>query len=221
MNDSLSARRPLKSRSTAWAAWLSRALLRLGIQPNGVSTFSSVFALGAAGLMCFGPVVLPPWLAWLLAAACIQLRLLCNLMDGMLAVEGGLKTHNGDLFNEFPDRISDMVILAALGHAGGTPLSSTLGWLAACGALMTACIRMHGASLTGTHDFSGPMAKPQRMAFATFICLSMVGISLYKVESVIITFSLAVMNFGIMATIIRRLSALSRALRRRQTAQKP
>ncbi len=73
--------------------------------------------------MLYGARFMPAALPWFLAAVGIQLRLVCNLMDGMLAVEGGLKTANGDLFNEFPDRIADVAILAALGQAGGTPLS--------------------------------------------------------------------------------------------------
>ena len=32
------------------------------------------------------------------AAAGIQLRLLCNLLDGMLAVEAGLKSRTGEIF---------------------------------------------------------------------------------------------------------------------------
>ena len=46
----------------------------------------------------------------------MQLRLLCNMMDGLVAVEGGLKSKAGDLFNEAPDRIED-VILLVLGNA--------------------------------------------------------------------------------------------------------
>ena len=221
MNSDLFARRPLKSRSAAWAGGLARVLLRAGIRPNQVSAASAVFALGTAGCLLYGGQVMPQGLAWVLAAAGIQLRLICNLMDGMLAVEGGLKTANGDLFNEFPDRISDLAILAALGQAGGTPASATLGWLAACGALMTACVRMHGASLIGTHDFRGPMAKPQRMALATVICLLMAGLSGTNVKVPVVAWLLGVMVLGIFITLVRRLTALSRALHQRQLPPAP
>ena len=216
MNSDLSARRPLKSRSAGWAGGLSRALLRAGVRPNQVSVASAVFALGSAGCLLYGGRMLPMWLVWVLAAVGIQLRLICNLMDGMLAVEGGLKTANGDLFNEFPDRVADVAILAALGLAGGSQLSATLGWLAACGALMTACVRMHGASLTGTHDFRGPMAKPHRMALATVICLVMAGLSFTTVDVPVVTWVLGVMVAGIFLTLVRRLRALSHALHERQ-----
>ena len=208
----LSARRPLKSRSTSWAAALSRNLLRLGATPNQVSVASSVFALAAAGCMLLGPGYLGLTISWLLAAACIQMRLICNLMDGMLAVEGGLRTPNGDLFNEFPDRISDVAIIAAMGHAYGSPTSIMLGWLAACGALMTACVRMHGANLTSKHDFRGPMAKPQRMALATAAC---VLVAVLRSTSVL-PWVLGLMVAGIGITIVRRLMAISSELHHRQ-----
>ena len=51
------------------------------------------------------------------AAVLIQFRLLCNLFDGMVAVEGGLGTPSGILFNDFPDRIADPLILICAGYA--------------------------------------------------------------------------------------------------------
>lgn len=131
---------------------------------------SVVFAAGAASCLIW---CVPSAWAWLGAALCVQMRLVCNLMDGMLAVEGGLKSPTGDLYNEFPDRLADTFILAGLGMSGGKALSGGLGWVAACGALITACVRMHGASLTGAHDFRGPMAKPHRMALVTCACVLM------------------------------------------------
>jgi len=40
----------------------------------------------------------------------------CNLLDGMVAIEGGLKTPAGELFNDVPDRISDPLILVGAGY---------------------------------------------------------------------------------------------------------
>ena len=78
---------------------------------------------------CRGPVpaqVVGP----LVAACCIQLRLLCNVLDGLLAIEGGLQTKSGAVFNELPDRLSDTVILVCAGYAvGEMPWVSALGWV--------------------------------------------------------------------------------------------
>ena len=219
MNEPLAARRPLTSRSSGWAGSLSRTLLKCRVKPNQVSVASIGFAaLTAASLACIGHG-LPAVLAWALAAVGIQGRLLCNLMDGMLAVEGGLKTPTGDLFNEFPDRIADVLILASIGHAGGTECSTTLGWLAGCGALLTAAVRLQGASLLGTHDFRGPMAKPHRMALATGLCLLMAVLSLTHFSLFNpIPWALGIMLVGIVITVWRRLTKIAGELHQRTSA---
>lgn len=212
----ISGRRPLRSRDSRWAARLSRALLAAGLRPNQVSVLSTVSAAGAAfALVWIGRSEPREWLWASLAAVGIQLRLVCNLMDGMLAVEGGLKTPGGDLYNEFPDRLSDPLILAALGYAGGDELCRLLGWLCATGALLTAAVRLHGASLTGKHDFCGPMAKPQRMALATVACLLLAGLDLAGRPLPVLPWILAVMAAGIAVTVARRLARLSRSLHER------
>jgi phosphatidylglycerophosphate synthase len=183
------------------------------MKPNQVSVMSVLFAAGAAACLILG---VPYPLAWLGAAVSVQMRLLCNLMDGMLAVEGGLKSPSGDLYNEFPDRLADTVILVGVGMAGGTSLAETLGWLAACGALMTACVRMHGASLTGAHDFRGPMAKPHRMAMVTGLCLVMALGSMMGWEMRgWVSGALSLMVVGIGVTLWRRLNGLSQSLHQR------
>jgi len=154
-------RRPLKSRQTGWAAALARLLLRMPLTPNAVSVMGIGFA--AAGGACLVLAPQYPWL-WLGAAAFIQLRLLANLMDGLVAVEGGRKSPTGALFNEFPDRIEDSLLLVAAGYASAQPV---LGWAAALLAMGTAYVRALGGSLGLPQDFCGPMAKQHRMALLT------------------------------------------------------
>ena len=117
-------------------------------------------ALGAVAFVLAPP---RPWL-FLLGALAIQLRLLCNLFDGMIAVEGGRKSPYGPLFNEAPDRIEDSLFLVAFGWAGGL---LWLGLLAALLACLTAYVRVLGGSFGLPQDFVGPMAKQQRMALLT------------------------------------------------------
>ncbi len=214
----ITSRRPLRTRDSRWAGRLSRRLVRIGLTPNQISVLSVVFAAVAAlSLYCVTWENSYAPLFWILAAIGIQLRLLCNLMDGMLAVEGGLKTPDGDLYNEFPDRLSDPLILVALGHAGGDETIQLLGWLCATGALLTAAIRLHGASLTGVHDFSGPMAKPQRMALATLACLVMAAMDYLGLSMNVLPWLVGLMTAGILVTILRRLRFLSRNLRDRSS----
>ena len=158
------ARRPLASRSTRWAATFSTAAVRIGLTADGISVLSLVFAAaGAAGLL---------WLPapWNLAACAlgIQLRLLCNLLDGMVAIEGGRKSKVGVLYNEVPDRVADSLFIVVLGYAIGIPW---LGWLGALAAAVTAYIRVLGGTFGLAQDFRGPMAKQHRMAAMTLGCL--------------------------------------------------
>ncbi len=208
-----SARRPLKSRATSWAQGLALLLLKMRATPNAVSVFSLVFALAAATLILSTSCCPQGTWLWLIAAVFIQLRLLCNLMDGMLAVEGGLGTADGDLYNEMPDRLADVALLAATGYASSHPQGVLLGWIAACGALLTAYIRMHGATLTKHHDFRGPLAKPQRMAILTGLCLLMPIASHLGHPDRLHFWTLLVLVVGIWLTVALRLIHLSRTLR--------
>jgi phosphatidylglycerophosphate synthase len=159
-----SNRRPLKTRSAAWAQSLARLLIRVGASPNAISVGSIVFAaLGAFLLVRYMTVG-----ALLGAALCVQLRLLCNMLDGMVAIEGGRQSPTGALYNEIPDRLDDSLLIVALGYAAGAP---SLGWYAALAAAVTAYIRVLGGALGQAQDFRGPMAKPHRMAVMTIACV--------------------------------------------------
>ncbi len=84
-------RRPIASRDTGWGHALTRRLTARGVTPNQISIASMGFA-ALAGLAFFigaegqgaGRVIL-----LVLAALFCQLRLICNLLDGMVAVEAG------------------------------------------------------------------------------------------------------------------------------------
>lgn len=162
-------RRPLKTRDKAWPKTLARFLLKCRLTPNLVSCISVLMAGMAAWALAYYSWC---WLALIVAIAGIQLRLLCNLLDGMMAVEGGAKTKTGELFNEIPDRIADGLILTAAGYSCGIPW---LGWLATALALMTAYIRALGGSLGQGQDFCGPGAKPHRMFMMSLGCLVQIG----------------------------------------------
>ena len=117
-------RRPIKARGNPFIQRLARRMAEADITPNSISVASVVFA--ALGAVCL--LVSPVGWGAIVCAVGIQLRLLCNLIDGMVAVEGGRKTPTGALYNEVPDRVADSVLLVSLGYAVGVPW---LGWLAA------------------------------------------------------------------------------------------
>jgi phosphatidylglycerophosphate synthase len=202
-------RRPLTSRSTAWAKFLANALVRAGLSPNAISVISILFAVGGAYLLLYWPSS-----AGLVAvAACVQLRLLCNLLDGMVAIEGKRQSATGALYNEIPDRIADSLFIVALGYAVGKPW---LGWLGALAAAVTAYIRVLGGSLGLAQDFRGPQAKPHRMAILTLGCLIGAIEFWYAGTQLALLGAAWIIAVGALVTCITRTLAIARQLRERQ-----
>lgn len=144
------------------------------MRPNGISISGVAIAFATGVALAISAERTPHVRALLLLAAAVgvQLRLLCNLLDGMLAVEGGLKSKTGDIFNEMPDRIADVFILVGAGYSiRHLPHGVTLGWAAALVAVFTAYVRQMGGALGVTQHFIGPMAKQHRMFTLTVACV--------------------------------------------------
>lgn len=191
-------RRPLTSRNSAWAARLASWAVAKGITPNQISQASMGFA--ALGFLLYwlstnGGFL--QFLALLLAAATLQARLVCNLIDGMVAIEGGKGAKDGPFWNEAPDRVSDLLLFTGAGLAANQP---ALGLLAAALAIATAYIRELGRAEGFPPDFSGPLAKPQRMAVLT---AGTVLAAFYATEWTL-TVTLWIIIAGSAATLVRR-----------------
>jgi phosphatidylglycerophosphate synthase len=201
-------RRPLASRQSAWAGRLATKAVQRGITPNQISQASVGFAaIGLAAYM-LTPLVpgLVQWLMLILAAATIQARLVCNLIDGMVAVEGGQGTKDGPFWNEAPDRASDLLFFLGAGIAAGGP---ELGALAAALAIATAYVRELGRAEGFPPDFSGPMAKPQRMAALTLGTV----IAAFVATEWVLALTLWIIIAGTALTILRRALRLIKALK--------
>lgn len=196
----------------------ARALGRLGVRPNAVSIVGVVCAVAAGLALALTPSVQVGGRVALLlaAAACIQLRLLCNLLDGMLAVEEGFKSKTGDLFNDLPDRLADVVILVGAGYAArDLPYGVPLGWAAAVLAVFTAYVRVLAGSLHQRQHFIGPMAKQHRMFTLTLATLLATGEVLVGRPPRAIALGLVIIVAGAVVTAIRRIGRLARELETR------
>ena len=189
------------------------------MQPNQISIFGVLISGLAATLLVLSRDADVRAQAALLAGAaiCIPIRAACNMFDGMLAVEFGKATNSGAVFNELPDRISDALMLVGAGYAvpesqlyGG--LSAALGWGAALSAATTAYVRTLGASLGVGQDFSGIMAKQQRMAVMTVALAVSAFENLWSGEGEVIVAGLAVVLAGCAVTTIQRTVGLTRRL---------
>ena len=209
-------RRPLRSRDTRWAAAISNRLARAGVRPNAISVAGTVFAalagisLYASGKTAFGW----SWSVLLGLAVCgMQLRLLCNLFDGMVAIEGGFKTKAGEIYNELPDRFSDAFIF--IGAAYSLPAltwTTELGWAAAVLAVITAYTRALGASMGAGQHFVGPMAKQQRIALMTGACVVAAFAPQWPEVAKVIRLALALIVVGCLITIFRRWQKIAQTL---------
>jgi phosphatidylglycerophosphate synthase len=164
-------RRPIAARDWRVLQGLARWLARRGVSANAISVAGMGSGV-AAGCLLAATAQLEGFvqsLAWLAAALAVQLRLLANLLDGMVAIEGGRASRVGELYNEVPDRVSDAATLIGLGYAAGGEV--TLGYLAALLAVLTAYVRAQGKAAGAPQEFCGPMAKQQRMFAVTVIAV--------------------------------------------------
>lgn len=217
-------RRPLETRDKRWAQSLAAWLTRAGVEPNHISLFGLVAAAGgAAGFIAAGRTATAGWerAAWfVLAGGCVQLRLLCNLMDGLVAVEGGRRTPSGEIYNEAPDRVADILFLAAAGHSlVWTGWEPELGWAAAAMAVLVAYIRALGSQAGASQYFLGPMAKPHRMFLLTVGCLGSAVEALAGCHPGEMTIILEIIIVGSILTAARRTVCIAAELERNAAAR--
>ncbi|GLT08476.1 CDP-diacylglycerol--glycerol-3-phosphate 3-phosphatidyltransferase [Sulfitobacter porphyrae] len=200
----LKNRRPLQSRKSGWANRITAFLAGRAITPNQISQASIAAAL-LAGLAfwmtAYADSTNLKGALLILAALTCQLRLLCNLFDGMVAIEAGKSAPDGPFWNEFPDRIADLIIFIGIGFGLGSP---TLGFAAATCAVLTAYTRELGASIGLAPDFSGPMAKQHRMATVTLAAVLAVFEQHFLPQGTILTVALWVVIIGSIVTVGRR-----------------
>ena len=205
-------RRPLASRDTRWAKRIAQWLASRSITPNQISQASMIAAALAGGSFCLAGFEIG-WIRIVLlvfAAAFCQLRLLCNLFDGMVAVEGGKGAADGPFWNEFPDRIADIMILVGAGYGVGSP---GLGWATASFAVLTAYVRELGRATGTPSDFSGPMAKQHRMATITTAAILSILEPLWNGHNQVLQAALWLIAIGAAFTAFRRGRNVVRSLK--------
>jgi len=213
-------RRPLASRSAVWSHAAARWLSARGLTPNQVSVSSIGFAtLGGACLALAGTRddVRAAGAWFLLSVPFIGLRMLANLLDGLMAIEGGCRSRVGELYNEVPDRFADAILLVCAGYAvTPAPWEGGLGWLTALLAVLAAYVRAFGASLTGVQDFCGPGAKPHRMygLAAGCLCAGVAGLLGLSAAGWLVPATLGLIALGTAVTVVRRLRRLALRLHR-------
>lgn len=229
-------RRPIASRNAHWAIALTALLAGKGVSANAISVLGMLACTAGGVALAMTSRNSPDadanclndgdrWL-WLLAGVMCQLRLVCNLLDGMVAIARGIASPVGALYNELPDRASDIAVLVGLGYAAmGNP---TLGWLCSLLAVLTAYVRAAvkvAGSADVAQDFCGPMAKQHRMALVTALSVFMaIAPSAWRgpIEAgwtaawTVPQLVMALMAVGCVLTILRRIARGASALREMQ-----
>src|SRR5437868_15097819 len=165
--------RPIAQMFRRTGHWATNLCVRLGISPDAISYLSIVAALAAA--LSFWKSGSNMWLLIIAPLFC-YLRLWFNMLDGMVAVAAGKASARGEIVNDLPDRISDVIIFAGAAHSD--LMHPLIGYWTAILSLLTAYVGLFGQAIGGQRDFSGLMSKPWRLvalslgAWEMFVCRS-------------------------------------------------
>jgi phosphatidylglycerophosphate synthase len=83
------------------------------------------------------------------------------MLDGMVAVATGKASRRGEILNDLPDRVSDIIIFVGVAHSG--LMNPLIGYWTAIFAVLTAYVGLFGQALGVQREFGGAMSKPWRM----------------------------------------------------------
>jgi phosphatidylglycerophosphate synthase len=215
------SRRPIADTFRRTAHGATNVCVRLGIHPDVISYFS-VLAAGAAAV-CFWQASADPWLLLLGPAFC-YLRLWCNMLDGMVALAAGKASWRGEILNDLPDRVSDVLIFAGVAHSGLNAVLS--GYWAAIFALLTAYVGTFGQAVGVHREFSGLMSKPWRMVALHLGAWITLGLIWWRAGAIhlgpftILDWTCVVVVLGCLQTIVVRLRRIMAALRVKSSSGK-
>ena len=205
------SRRPIAAifRRTAEAA--TQFCVRHGIHPDAVSYLSILAAIIAA--ICFWKSGDSRWLLIVAPLLC-YLRLWFNMLDGMVAVAAGKASRRGEILNDLPDRISDVIIFVGVAHSG--LMNPFIGYWAAIFAVVTAYVGLFGQALGVEREFGGIMSKPWRMvALSLGAWLEFLGCRPFA-GFTILDWTCFIVIAGCVQTIVVRLKRITVALQDKQ-----
>ncbi|MEP6686078.1 MAG: CDP-alcohol phosphatidyltransferase family protein [Verrucomicrobiota bacterium] len=158
----------------------------------------------------------------LIAPAFCYLRLWFNMLDGMVAIASGKASWRGEILNDLPDRVSDILIFVGVAHSGW--MNPFLGYWAAILAVLTAYVGLFGQAVGVQREFSGIMAKPFRMlalhlgAWITLACVWWNGGETRLGGLTTLDLTCIVVVTGCVQTIVVRLRRIMVALQKKSGA---
>jgi phosphatidylglycerophosphate synthase len=202
------SRRPIAAVFGRTAGAATRFCVRHGIHPDTISYLSIVAALIAA--ICFWQSGARRWLLIIAPLFC-YLRLWFNMLDGLVAFAAGKASHRGEILNDLPDRISDIVIFVGVAHSG--LMNPLIGYWAAIFAVLTSYVGLFGQALGVQRQFGGIMSKPWRMvALHVGAWLTFFPAPQSSATFTVLDWTCLVVIAGCVETIFVRLKRISAAL---------
>jgi phosphatidylglycerophosphate synthase len=213
------SRRPIGEGFRATARFATALCVRLKVHPDAISYASIVAASIAA--FCFWKSGVHPWLLFVAPLFC-YLRLWFNMLDGMVALASGKASWRGEILNDLPDRVSDVLIFTGVAHSGW--MNPFIGYWAAMFALATAYVGMFGQAVGVQREFSGVMSKPWRMVtlhigtWLTLACYRWNNGALPLGKLTILDWTCVVIVAGCLQTMAVRLRRIMAALRAKSAA---
>ncbi|HVF72524.1 MAG TPA: CDP-alcohol phosphatidyltransferase family protein [Chthoniobacterales bacterium] len=210
------SRRRIGESFRATARFATSWCVRRNVNPDTIS-YASIVAAGIAAL-CFWRSYPHPWLL-LVAPLFCYVRLWLNMLDGMVALASGKASWRGEILNDLPDRVSDVLIFAGVAHSGW--LNPFCGYWAAICALLTAYVGMFGQAVGVHREFSGLMSKPWRMvalhmgAWAAAGLFWATGAVTMGGNLTILDLTCVIIVAGCMQTLVVRLTRIMAALQKK------
>lgn len=206
------SRRPIADMFRATAHAAVKVAVRAGIHPD-VFSYASIVAAMAAALLFWQSLRHPKFL--ILGVAFAFLRLWLNMFDGMVAVAAGKASKRGEIINDLPDRLSDVIIFIGMAHSSWCHRLPAY-WVAIV-ALLVAYVGLSGQAAGVQREYSGVMSKPWRIvvlsigAIATSILVHL-GLPYWWRGWLLLDWANFAIIAGCVQTIIVRLIRIFRAL---------
>ena len=141
------------------------------------------------------------------------------MLDGMVAIASGSANLRGEILNDFPDRVSDVIIFAGVAHSGW--MNPFAGYWAAILAVLTAYAGTLAQAVGASRQFGGIMSKPWRMvalhlgAWLTYLLVRL-NHSIYIGSLRALDWACLIVILGCIRTIAQRLTRTMRELKAKQ-----
>ena len=159
---------------------IASTLAMRGITANHVTIFTMYCSVLYGIALCFGPL-----LFWFLLPVFLAFRLALNVIDGIMAIEHGMKTPLGTALNELGTVVSDVALFIPFiffaFHAA---------WVIAFFILMSVVNEMCGViafMICGERLYDGPMGSSDR-AIATGVMGFLIGVGVISAKVIGVLF---------------------------------